>query len=134
MRANAPAIQIRGVGPDTALHMRAATLLRRRLERLGTAPVSGRASFSDENGPKGGRAMRCTLTVRLPYRPTLRVERTDVDPRRAFDAAVAVLDRELKRYREVDRERRRHPKKYFAARRALAGAAPRAPRRRARAS
>ena len=132
MRANATAIQISGLGPDSALHMRAAALLRRRLERIGTAPVSGRASFFDENGPKGGRAMRCALTVKLPYRPTLRVERTDVDPRRAFDAAVTVLDRELKRYREVDRERRRHPKKYFAARRALA--APRAPRRRARAS
>ena len=74
-----------------------------------------RPSFFDDNGPKGGRAMRCALTVRLPFRPSIRVERSAVTPRLAFDAAFAVLERQLERYRERDRDNKRHPKKYFAA-------------------
>jgi ribosome-associated translation inhibitor RaiA len=73
--------------------------------------------------------MRCALTVRLPFRPSIRVERTAETPRLAFDAAFAVLERQLERYRERDRDNKRHPKKYFAARRELAGAPPRPPKR-----
>ena len=75
--------------------------------------------------------MRCALTVRLPFRPSIRVEQSAVTPRLAFDAAFAVLERQLERYRERDRDNKRHPKKYFAARRALAGETS-PPRKRAR--
>jgi ribosome-associated translation inhibitor RaiA len=75
--------------------------------------------------------MRCALTVRLPFRPCIRVERSAVTPRLAFDGAFAVLERQLERYRERDRDSKRHPKKYFAARRALADETS-PPRKRAR--
>jgi ribosome-associated translation inhibitor RaiA len=40
-------------------------------------------------------------------------------PRLAFDAALAVLQRDLEQYRERQRDQQRHPKKYFAAKRLL---------------
>jgi ribosome-associated translation inhibitor RaiA len=89
------------------------------LARLAVRPVRSQAVFVDDNGPKGGRAMRCALTVRLPFRPTVRVERSAETPRLAFDDAFAVLERQLGRYRERDRENKRHPKKYFAAERTV---------------
>jgi ribosome-associated translation inhibitor RaiA len=57
------------------------------------------------------------------------VERTAETPRLAFDAAFAVLERQLEQYRERDRDSKRHPKKYFAARRLLAEEAPPRPKR-----
>jgi ribosome-associated translation inhibitor RaiA len=130
MTTNVEAIRISGIERDP-LRSRAATLMTEALARLTVAPVKGQVAFFDDNGPKGGRAMRCALTVRLPFRPSIRVERSAVTPRLAFDAAFAVLERELERYRERDRDSKRHPKKYFAARRALAGETS-PPRKRAR--
>jgi ribosome-associated translation inhibitor RaiA len=130
MTTNGEAIKITGLERDP-LRDRAAKLMTGALAKLAVGPVKGQASFFDDNGPKGGRAMRCALTVRLPFRPSIRVERSAVTPRLAFDAAFAVLERQLERYRERDRDSKRHPKKYFAARRALAGETP-PPRKRAR--
>jgi ribosome-associated translation inhibitor RaiA len=130
MTTNMEPIKITGLTQDP-LRGRATRLMTEALARLAVGPVRGQASFFDDNGPKGGRAMRCALTVRLPFRPSIHVERTAVTPRLAFDAAFAVLERQLERYRERDRDSKRHPKKYFAARRALAAEAP-APRTRAR--
>ena len=130
MTTNGEAIKITGLEQDP-LRDRAAKLMTGALAKLTVGPVKGQASFFDDNGPKGGRAMRCALTVRLPFRPSIRVERSAVTPRLAFDAAFAVLERQLERYRERDRDSKRHPKKYFAARRALAGETP-LPRKRAR--
>lgn len=120
MTTNGEAIKITGLERDP-LRDRAAKLMTQALAKLAVGPVKGQASFFDDNGPKGGRAMRCALTVRLPFRPSIRVERSAVTPRLAFDAAFAVLERQLERYRERDRDSKRHPKKYFAARRTLAG-------------
>jgi ribosome-associated translation inhibitor RaiA len=130
MMTTGTALQISGIDRDP-LRGRAARLMTQAMAPLTVKPVKGQVAFFDENGPKGGRAMRCALTVRLPFRPSIRVERTAETPRLAFDAAFAVLERQLERYRERDRDNKRHPKKYFAARRALAGATPR-PRKRAR--
>lgn len=113
------AIRISGTERDAILRARAAKLMTGALARLSVGPVRGRVVFLDDNGPKGGRAMRCALTVRLPYRPSLRVERSAESRRLALDAAFPVLERRLERYRERDRESKRHPKKYFAARRGL---------------
>jgi hypothetical protein len=49
------------------------------------------------------------------------VEHTAQTGRLAFDGAFAVLERQLERYRERDRDERRHPKKYFVAKRLLTG-------------
>jgi len=130
MTTNVETIRISGIERDP-LRSRAATLMTEALARLTVGPVKGRVAFFDANGPKGGRAMRCAMTVRLPFRPSIRVERSAVTPRLAFDAAFAVLERELERYRERDRDSKRHPKKYFAARRALADETS-PPRKRAR--
>jgi ribosome-associated translation inhibitor RaiA len=132
MTTNVEAIKITGLERDP-LRGRAMRLMADALAKLAVAPVKGQASFFDENGPKGGRAMRCALTVRLPFRPSVRVERTAETPRLAFDAAFAVLERQLERYRERDRDNKRHPKKYFAARRVLTEEAPRRPKRARRA-
>ena len=131
MTTNVEPIKITGLDRDP-LRGRATRLMAEALAKLAVAPVAGQASFFDDNGPKGGRAMRCALTVRLPFRPSIRVERSAVTPRLAFDAAFAVLERQLERYRERDRDSKRHPKKYFAARRALAGETPPPSRKRAR--
>jgi ribosome-associated translation inhibitor RaiA len=89
------------------------------LRGLAVTPVSASATFVDDNGPRGG-GVRCALTVRLPHRPALRAERTAETPRVALDAAFAALARQLAQYRERQRERRRRPKKYYAAKRLLA--------------
>ena len=60
---------------------------------LASLPVEAtraRVAFADENGPKGGDAFRCALEVQLPRRAALHVES------------------------------KRRPKKYYAARRAVA--------------
>ena len=125
------AVRISGIERDAALRARVDKLMTGAVERITVRPVRSQAVFFDDNGPKGGRAMRCALTVRLPYRPSIRVERSAVTPRLAFDAAIAVLERQLERYYERERDNKRHPKKYFAASRAVAGEAAR-PAKRAR--
>lgn len=114
-------IDITGLRNDRALEGRITKRVGQALETLSVAPVSALVAFVDDNGPKGGVDVRCALTVRLPYRPSVRVEEAADTPRRAFDLAFPALERALVRYREVDRDRRRRPKKYFVAKRLLAG-------------
>ena len=83
--------QINGIDNDPALRALLAKRMGAALTQLAVRPLRAEAVFVDDNGPKGGRAMRCALTVRLPYRPSIRVERSAVTPRLAFDAAIAVL-------------------------------------------
>lgn len=83
-------------------------------------PTLARATFSDENGPKGGPAIRCALEVKQPRRPAVHVEAVATTQRLAFDRALAKLERAIARRRETARDAKRRPKKYFAARRALA--------------
>ena len=91
------------------------------LKPLVVRPLAAQVRFFDDDGPKGGPAVRCALTVRVPYRPTVRVEHTAESHRLAFDATVKSLKRQLERYRERDRDSRRHPKKYYVAKRLLEG-------------
>lgn len=129
MTVTVESIKLRG-RVRNPLRDRAARLMTEALAKLRVGPVKGQASFFDDNGPKGGQAMRCALTVRLPFRPSIRVERSAVTPRRAFEAAFTVLERQLERYRERDRDNKRHTEKHFLARPALAGET--SPRKRAR--
>lgn len=117
-------IEIRGIPTDAALRARAIKRLGAALAKLPVEPTLAQITFFDENGPKGGRAMRCALTVRVPYRPHLRVEEVAETPRLAFDGSFEKLERELERYRERDREGKRHPKKYFTAKRLVEGLGP----------
>jgi ribosome-associated translation inhibitor RaiA len=125
--------EISGIDKDRALRARLTKLMAGVLAPLTVRPIRSKAVFVDDNGPKGGRALRCALTVHVPHRPNIRVERTAETPRLAFDAAFAILERQLERYRERDRENKRHPKKYFAAARAVSRGRSRSARRARRA-
>ena len=114
-------IAIRGIPQHTALHERVAARVTAALADLHVAPVSARVTFFDDNGPKGGRAMRCAVSVRVPYRPLIRVDHVALTSRVAFDGAFAALERQLERYRQRDRDIKRRPKKYFVAKRLLTG-------------
>lgn len=114
-------IDILGVEKDTALRARAAKVVGAALEHIKLAPIRAKVTFFDDNGPKGGLGMRCAMDVRLPYRPAIRVEQVAETRRLAFDGAFAALERNLERYRERARDSQRHPKKYFVAKRLLAG-------------
>ena len=96
-----------------------AARLERALGRLPLAPVSARVTFSDENGPRGGDDIRCAVLVELPHQPAIRVERTATTPRVAFDESCDRIVRQLERSRERWQDGRRHPKKYYAAKRLL---------------
>ncbi len=119
MTTDSMTIEVDGLVGDPALAARVRTRLARELRRLTVKPVSAAATFVDDDGPKGGPARRCALTVRLPYRPALRAEDSAANPRLAFDGAMASLGRQLERYRERQRERGRRPKKYYAAKRLM---------------
>ena len=110
-------ISIRGIDRDVVLRARVTRRVAALVETLRVAPVTTRVTFFDDNGPKGGVAIRCAVMARVPHRPAIRVEETASTPRLAFDRAIKTFDRQLERYRERDRDSRRHPKKYFAARR-----------------
>lgn len=112
-------IDTQGLPPRSALRARVVKQMNAVLAPLHVKPVAAKVTFFDEDGPKGGVAIRCALTVRLPYRPVVRVEHVASTPRRAFDAGFATLARQLKRYRERRVERRRRPKKYYVAKRLL---------------
>src|SRR5262249_23982741 len=129
-------IAIRGIRQDSQLTARAAARLEAALASLHVAPISARVTFFDDNGPRGGLGMRCAISVGVPYRPPLpRVDRVAPTSRLAFDGAFASLERQLERYRQRNRDIKRRPKKYFAAKRLLtaglekAGAPARAKRR-----
>ena len=114
-------IDIHGAEKDTALRARAAKLVGAALEPIKLAPIRAKVTFFDDNGPKGGLGMRCAMDVRLPFRPAIRVEQVAETTRLAFDGAFGALERQLERYRQRDRDIKRRPKKYFVAKRLLAG-------------
>ena len=112
-------IELRGVSLERALGVRIQKRLARELGRIQASPVAAVVTFADDNGPKGGRAIRCALSVRIPRRPTIQVEDVAETARLAFDRSFAGLRRRLAEYRERRLERSRYPKKYFAAKQLL---------------
>ena len=112
-------IEFRGSGEGRALRARVSAQLTGLVDALEFRPTSVRATFTDENGPKGGNAFRCALEVRLPRRTAVHVEAVSTTPRLAFDGGLAKLERQLARVRETSRVLKRRPKKYFVAKRAL---------------
>lgn len=83
-----------------------------------------RVTFTDVNGPKGGRDIHCAVLVSLPGRPAIRAERAQTTPRLAFDENFARLTRQLEDVRRQRRESSRRPRKYFAAKRLLSPSEP----------
>lgn len=114
-------IDIQGIPPRGALRARIVREMEEILGRLRVGKVPARVTFEDENGPKGGPDIRCTLAVRMPRRAEVVVERVAETPRLAFDAAFASLKRQIERRRGGGRTKARRPKKYYVAKRLLEG-------------
>lgn len=120
--ARRPPIQIeaRGLKLTASLRGKAARRLSRALTALEVGVMRTRLVFSDDNGPKGGRACRCALTLALSKRQPIHVEHTASSSTLAFDGALGRLEHRLGRLRGIARDRKRRPKKYYVARRAWA--------------
>ena len=98
---------------------RARAELTRILQTHGIATARATVTFTDDNGPKGGRAMRCAVGLTLPRRVVVRAEHTATTARLALDGMLDKLERDLARFVERRRNAARHPKKYYAAKRLL---------------
>jgi ribosome-associated translation inhibitor RaiA len=114
-------IDIRGIPDEHPLQAHVRRTMSAVLARVRPAPLGAQVRFVDDNGPKGGLDIRCAVTVRVPFRPSIRVEHMGETIRHAFDQALAVLGRQLERDEARSRDARRRPKKYYAAARLLAG-------------
>jgi len=112
-------VVIEGLGDDRALRTLVNGKVAASLARLHVPATTARVQFADENGPKGGPAARCSVTVDLPRRPELHADVAADSPRLAFEQAFAMLERQIERDRARRREERRRPKKYYLAKRLL---------------
>lgn len=112
-------IEVRGIARDPRFRADVVQQLTEMTGRLGVKPVAAQVSFADENGPKGGVAIRCLVEVRRPRRPPIDARHVAESPPLALEGALAKLERQLVEDRDRLREQRRRPKKYYAAERAL---------------
>jgi ribosome-associated translation inhibitor RaiA len=112
-------VEIEGLPGASALRAHINRKLEAAFARRRVKPVSIRVGFVDQNGPKGGPAVGCRLTLDIPRRPPLHVEHRAERARPAFEGASEALERQLTRERGRGREQRRRPKKYYVAKRLL---------------
>jgi len=91
----------------------------RALGRVDPPPTTAKVIFTDENGPKGGPGIRCTVVHDMPRRRDFSVTERGESEAVAFDAAFAALEMSVTRDRARRRELVRRPKKYFLAKRLL---------------
>jgi len=119
-----PRVEIIGLSTSETARLRSSRRLAAALDALPARTSSARVAFADDNGPKGGPAMRCALTVTLPPRRRIHVEARAATTRTALDMALDRLERRLSRSDAIIRESSRRPKKYYAAARAAAPPAP----------
>ncbi|MGH7318595.1 MAG: HPF/RaiA family ribosome-associated protein [Candidatus Rokuibacteriota bacterium] len=101
--------EILGLRGQRRLRVEVAKQLRGLLGRRRIAPVSVRVAFFDDDGPRGGVAIRCALTVKPKRGPVIRVEHTARSHFAAFNGRLAILKRQLKRRVERGRRRTRYP-------------------------
>ena len=113
-------IEFRKRSTGEATRARVVAGLQAALASLVVEPTVARAMVTDENGPKGGPAIRCTLEVKQPRQPAVHVEAVATTEQLAFERALAKLERAVARRRKIARDAKRRPKKYFAARQMLA--------------
>jgi ribosome-associated translation inhibitor RaiA len=108
-----------GIALDDPLRAPIEEKLAAMIRRSGLRPTSTRVAFADENGPKGGIDITCSLTMEVPRRPTTHASAIAANHRFAFDMAVEALERELTRERQRRRDAARRPKKYDVAHQGL---------------
>jgi len=85
--------------------------------RRGVTQAAVRVSFRDLNGPKGGRDQRSAITMRVPRRRAIHVERTEATAELAWRSALDTLGQQLQALFAERRAQARRPKKYYVARR-----------------
>ena len=112
-------IDIEGLSARASLRTFVARRIAAAFDGLREQPVSVRVGFTDENGPKGGNAIRCGINVDLPRRAAIHIEHRAATERLAFDAALIALEKRIDRERGRGRAVRRRPKKYYLAKRLL---------------
>jgi len=78
--------------------------------RRGVVPRAVRVAFFDDDGPRGGVAIRCALTMTPPNGSSIRVEHTARTYSAAFKGALRILTRQLKRRVQRRRRRMRYPR------------------------
>jgi ribosome-associated translation inhibitor RaiA len=112
-------IIIDGLPEDPALRTLIAGKITSALTRLRITATTVRVQFSDENGAKGGVDNRCSMTIDVPHRGELHADTVATEARLAFEQAFAAIERQIEKSRERGRVERRHPKKYYLAKRLL---------------
>ena len=112
-------VQVLGVERGRRIAAEATGRLRDAVASPRIRATAAQVRFTDENGPKGGGAIRCAITLVLARRAPVHVEDVALSPRLALDRGLAKLERRLGRLREGRRTSARHPKKYFVAAREL---------------
>jgi hypothetical protein len=75
--------------------------------------------FTDQNGPKGGMAIRCAVTAAVPRQATVRIAPLAATAPLAFAKAMKALERSLSGVPDQRRALSRRPKKYYLAKRML---------------
>jgi len=113
------AIEIEGLRARSSLRAFIGRKLTEAFASFTAPPIAVRVGFVDENGPKGGDAIRCGINAELPRRAAIHVEHRAPTERLAFDGALDALERRIERERGRLRAERRRPKKYFLAKRLL---------------
>jgi ribosome-associated translation inhibitor RaiA len=81
----------------------------------GDAALAARLAVSDQNGPKGGVAIRCAIDARVTRWAPLHADARATSARAAVSDALGKLERRARRTVRMARDGRRRPKKYFVA-------------------
>jgi ribosome-associated translation inhibitor RaiA len=114
-------IDVQGIPARDPLHDHVEAQLAEVLVRVRPGKVPAKVTFEDENGPKGGPDIRCTVTVRMPRRAEIIGEHVAPTARLAFDGAFESIRRQVGRRKAQRIDRARRPKKYYAAKRLMEG-------------
>ena len=104
---------------DATLATRIYRRLSATVDRVDPPPTRAKVIFADENGPKGGVGIRCTIVSDMPRRRDLSVTELGDTMELAWDAAYEAFDGSITRDRARRRDLVRRPKKYFLAKRLL---------------
>jgi ribosome-associated translation inhibitor RaiA len=114
-------IDVQGLSPRDPLHAHITGELGDLLSVVRTGKVPAKVTFGDEDGPRRGPAIRCTITLRIPRQAEVAVHEMAKTPRAAFDAALDLARRQVTQRKEARRDRARRPKKQYAAKQEIEG-------------
>jgi hypothetical protein len=117
--APTPHILVEGIHNNPEFLERVRARVAEAVGRVVPPPTGAKIIFADENGPKGGVAIRCTIVHDMPKRRDFTEIGHGNTFEVAFDDAFAALETSIARDRGRRRESVRRPKKYYLAKRLL---------------